>query len=305
MYEHSGCDLMLQPGEVANFLVEWQRTIPADAKVVIGNYTYLDGEKHVKLALCADAAIDALRTARPSTAVAFLCTPTDIHVIPEVASIAATAAYGQGFGSYGLEKLTNLLTLGKCLVKNALQPVISSSADNNTREYHLVDGLSVAQGPNYALAKRMQHWRAQVAYSEGATVSSMVAPSTATLSVIHNKTFAWAYGGMPYFGYEIFKQETTNSIMASLLIHDVLHENGPKNGSKATEYGIDNTLALFQTQGVHGGLWRSAYNVNSMGEVCAVVYFTGLAWKPILASLVVGVAWLASVAVDVDGVGAA
>ena len=32
--------------------------------------------------------------------------------------------------------------------------------------------------------------------------------------MLHNKTFAWAYGGMPYFGYEIFKQDTTNAVMA-------------------------------------------------------------------------------------------
>lgn len=83
---------------------------------------------------------------------------------------------------------------------------------------NLVDGLSVAQGPNYGLAKRMQHWRACIAFEEGHTVSSMVAPSTATISVIHNRTFAWAYGGMPYFKYEIFKQETTNAVMAALLM---------------------------------------------------------------------------------------
>jgi hypothetical protein len=37
-----------------------------------------------------------------------------------------------------------------------------------------------------------------VEFEKGATVSSMVAPSTATISVIHNVTFAWAYGGMPF-----------------------------------------------------------------------------------------------------------
>ena len=65
MFESSGCDLMKQPGEIANWLVEWQKTIPKDAKVMIGNYTYLDGELHVKLALCADYVIQRLRKARP------------------------------------------------------------------------------------------------------------------------------------------------------------------------------------------------------------------------------------------------
>ena len=65
-----------------------------------------------------------------------------------------------------------------------------------------------------ALAKRLQHWRAMVAYNNGHRVSSNIAPSTATLSVVSNRTFGWAYGGMPYFPpYEIFQQETTNAIM--------------------------------------------------------------------------------------------
>ena len=135
---------------------------------------------------------------------AFLCTPTDIHVRTDASDAAARSNYGSGLGSLGLELLAHALSGGSWLVKNFDAPVPSSDG----KEIKLVDGLSVAQGPNYALAKRMQHWRAQIEFEAGAVVSSMVAPSTATLSVIHNKTFAWAYGGMPYFKYELFKQET-------------------------------------------------------------------------------------------------
>lgn len=262
---------MEQPAQVANWLVEWQKTLPESAKVCIGNYTYLDGENHVKLALCADFCIKRLREARPSTAVAFLCTPTDIHVIPEDAHKAAVKHCRSGYAHPGLEKLMNVLSRGAWLVSNVVSPV--AAADG--KKVHLVDGVTVAQGPNYALAKRMQHWRAQIAYSEGAVVSSTVAPSTATISVIHNKTFAWAYGGLPYFGYEVFKQDTTNAVMASLLIHDLLNEKGPKNGKNKAEFGIDNTLKLFSTQGVHGGLWRCAYTINSLGETSALIYFLG------------------------------
>jgi len=279
LYEASGCDLMNQPGEIANWLVAWQKTIPASASVVIGNYTYLDGDLHVKLALCADHCIAKLCEARSSTAVAFLCTPTDIHVCTDAAHQAAQGAYGMGFGSLGLEKLVNVLTGGTKLVKNALPPVQAKG-----KTIHLVDGLSVAQGPNYALAKRMQHWRACLAFEAGHTVSSMVAPSTATISVIHNRTFAWAYGGMPYFGYEVFKQETTNAVMAALLMHDVLNAASPKNPKNRKQFGIDNTLELFGTQSVHGGLWRCAYKVDSIGEVSALIYFAGLC-QPVLGGI--------------------
>ena len=67
------------------------------------------------------------------------------------------------------------------------------------KKLYLVDGLSVQQCPNYALAKRLQHWRAIVAREEGHRVSSNIAPSTATESVTSNVTFQWAYGGFHIF----------------------------------------------------------------------------------------------------------
>lgn len=44
------------------------------------------------------------------------------------------------------------------LKKNVLPPIKSEAGIT----INLVDGLVVDQGPNYALAKRMQHWRAIV-----------------------------------------------------------------------------------------------------------------------------------------------
>lgn len=71
------------------------------------------------------------------------------------------------------------------------------STDGETFTY--VDALVVPQGPNYALAKRMQHWRAMLAHSKGCIVSSNIAPSTKTVSVVKNRSFALAYEGVPFF----------------------------------------------------------------------------------------------------------
>ena len=214
--EAAGCDLMMEPKEIGDWLEAWIKTLPTSARVCVGNYAYLDGELHVKLALCADSLIDKVlrastRLARPA-ACAFLCTPTDAHLVPKDARDAAVAAYGSGLRNFGAEKLFNVLTGGAKLRANFEAPIKTKSG----KDAYMVDGLSVAQGPNYALAKRMQHWRAVLAYDGGHVASTMIAPSTATISVIHNKTFAWAYGGMPAFGYEIFKQETTNAVMAAM-----------------------------------------------------------------------------------------
>ena len=244
----AGCNVIEQPAEIGKWLVDWAAGLPAGDRVVIGNYTYLDGDRHVKLSLACDAIISALRRARPSTAIAFLCTPTDVHVAtPEVVA-ASRAALGAGLGSLGLELAARALSGGQVLVPNALPPVPGPEGT----QVHIVDGLVTAQSFNYALAKRIQHWRAAVEYEAGAIVSSMVAPSTATISVIHNKTFAWGYGGMPYFGYEVFKQDTTNAVMTAILLNDVLNEASPKNPANRKAAKIGSALELFRTEAVHG-----------------------------------------------------
>jgi hypothetical protein len=215
LFAAAGCNLTEQPARI----LAWIKSIyiPANASLTVGNYTYLDSDMHVKLSLAADAIIQGLCQHRPNTSVAFLCTPTDLHVITEEAYKASLANYGFHPGKL-LETFINLLSLGKFLRKNALPP--AKTQDGGSLK--IVDGLSVAQGPNYALAKRLQHWRAMVEFNAGRTVSSNIAPSTATLSVVSNKTFAWAYGGMPYFKpFEIFQQETTNAVMEAMLVADV------------------------------------------------------------------------------------
>merc|ERR1712071_99348 len=151
-------------------------------------------------------------------------------------------------------------------------------------DFYVANGLSVAQGPNYALAKRMQHWRAVIARSKGSIVSSNIAPATSTVSVTQNRTFAWAYEGMPYFKpYEIFAPESSNAIMTALLFFDL---NDPSSaGNPRTK--LNNPNQLFSYGSFNGGAWRCAYEVDSIGEASVFVYFGRVA-KPYV-SIVVGV----------------
>ncbi len=72
-------------------------------------------------------------------------------------------------------------------------------------------------------AKRLQHWRAALAHSEGHTVCSNVAPSTATKSVVHNAQFAAAYGGMHNFApMEVMYQARFSFFLSSRFSHDFL-----------------------------------------------------------------------------------
>lgn len=136
----------------------------------------------------------------------------------------------------------------------------------------------------------MQHWRAIVARSQGCIVSSNIAPATSTVSVVHNRTFAWAYEGMPYFKpYEIFAPETSNAVMSALLLFDL---NDPTSaGNPKTP--LNNPNQLFQWGSFNGGAWRCAYEVDSIGESSVIIYFSRLA-KPYFAAAVAVGAVIAS-----------
>lgn len=265
----AGCNLTDMPATI----LDWLKNTAVGHSLCVGNYTYLDGDLHVKLALAADAIIAGLCKARKDTKVAFLCTPTDLHVITDEAHKAAVANYGWGHAGKIVELFFQVVSLGKALHKNVCKPLPTS---NPNKTLKIVDGLSVAQGPNYALAKRLQHWRAMVAYDAGHVVSSNIAPSTATLSVVSNRTFAWAYGGMPYFKpFEIFQQETTNGVMGAMLIYDATSAGSAANPANRKKFDIENTLELFKWNSVHGGVWRAGYTVDSIGEVSVLIHFLG------------------------------
>lgn len=212
--------------------------------------------------------------------IAYLCTPTDVHVIPKAAHEAAK----QNYSSLNLKNLLILpikvLFGKKVLIRNVVAP-IKQSKDT---EYYIVDGLVGDQGPNYALAKRMQHWRSIVARDEGCKVSTNIAPSTATASVVHNRQFAWAYDGMPYFKpLEIFQQETSNAVMSALLINDVRNENSVAN----PKIPLSNPLELFKDNSFHGGIWRCGYTVGSIGAVSVLIHFAKVLKLAIVVPLLV------------------
>merc|ERR1712071_524835 len=109
-------------------------------------------------------------------------------------------------------------------------------------------------------------------------------PATSTVSVTQNRTFAWAYEGMPYFTpYEISAPETSNAVMSAILLSDL---NDPKSaGNPNTK--LRNPNEIFKYGSFNGGCWRCAYEVDSIGEASVFIYFGRVA-KPYV-SIVVGV----------------
>jgi len=252
----AGSDLLTMAPEIRTWLSS------LDQALCIGGYAYAHGQNHVLVEVAMDAIMENLAAQRRDIALAFLLTPTDVFVIPEEAAKAARENYARAGISRLWREPLRVVTGGRLYAPNAEFDI----SDLHGNRYGLYDGIVPAQGPNYALAKHIQTWRALVASAAGHRVSANVAPSTATSSVVIRRDFAAAYAGARHYGVEIFEPETTNAIMAALLIHDLRYDNSPAN--PAVE--LPHPLALFMDEAVHGGVWRTGLQLRSVLEIAAI-----------------------------------
>ena len=235
---HAGADLLHGVAAVADWLGG------LDGRLVLGNYVYADGATNVRVSTAVDALTQQLVTQRDDVSLAFLATPTDVFAVPREAVEQSTAAYRHPGAALRLTRpALRTVSGGRLLCRNYAP----------TEDPGLNDSLVPQQGPNYALAKRLQRWRATAARRDGVTVSLNVAPPTRTRSVLKNRALASAYAGAHRFGIEVFEPATSNTLMAALLVHD-LHA-APRE-----------PIAPWREEAagaVHGGLWRTAYDPRS------------------------------------------
>ncbi|KAJ3336874.1 Very-long-chain (3R)-3-hydroxyacyl-CoA dehydratase PASTICCINO 2 [Gonapodya sp. JEL0774] len=260
-FEGAGCNLITEGPEIKEWLLS---VLPRDSSPVLCNYAYLDGPAHVRVSLAMDAICTAVALARPNTTLAYLCTPTDCHVIPRDAMRQAQRNWDELWMSWAVGQAGKVF--GKIQVN--VRDLVKSDAGD---EFAVVDSIMTRQGPNYAFAKRIQHWRAIVARHDwGIRVSSNVAPMTRTFSVTHNLLFRFAYGGAHHFvPVEIFEPSTSTSLMCALLLNDLLP------GSAAQPwFPLRNPLELMTQTAAHGGVWRASVAVDSVGEYAAVMYLS-------------------------------
>lgn len=247
----AGAGRLLTPGDGADLLADlpaladWVAGLPG--RLVIGTYAYADGGRHVLLSAAADALVRRVRAQRPDTALAYLATPTDVFAVPAEAVAHAAA----GWDTRGpVRKMLGAATGGR-VAHRAYPP----GADPGIN-----DSLVAQQGANYALAKRIQRWRAAVTRAEGGTVSFHVAPSTRTRSVTSNRALAAAYRGAHRFGVEVFEPPTSTTLLAALLVHDLSTEPAPRSHPWQDEAHT----------AVHGGLWRTPYAPRSVLPIAAL-----------------------------------
>jgi hypothetical protein len=244
--QSAGANLLTDTPSLASWISSFKGPLDVAA------HAYLDGERHVRVSLAMDWIARAACEAHPETTLAYMATPTDVFAIPQEAALAAQQAYAQrSLSTRAMQHPLRLATGDRFFQPNVEQ---LHAGPDGTR-YALVDSLVIEQGPNYALAKRLQQWRAIVARAQGRRVSLNIAPSTTTASVLKNPALAAGFAGADSFGIEVFEPETTNALMAALWVHDLRSDASAANPARCLAHPAE----LFIDNACHGGLWRSAY----------------------------------------------
>ena len=249
----AGIDIIKQLPE----LYSWLCTI--DVPYILGNYTYADGATHLRLGLATDVLAAAVLDTRTDIGLAFLATPTDVYAV----SPSTVEESRRRWDARGLGKVAQL----PLRATGKFAPNYPETISTDRGEIGIADCLVSIQGPNYALAKRLQRWRATVSRRDGIWASLNVAPATRTRSVVKNRALAAAYAGAHRFGVEVFDPSTSNTIMAALLVHDL---RSPTSLARpdATIQHPDEPWAI---QAAHAGLWTSAYAPRSVLGIAAAM----------------------------------
>jgi hypothetical protein len=243
----AGAGTVRTPGDGADLLTAlpelraWIGEHDDGRDLVVASHVYADGGAHVRLAAAADALVADL----PRAAYAALATPTDCYLAPDDAVREARRRWERRGALRFLQAPLRAASGGRLL-----RPAYPGGR-------RLADGLVRQQGPNYALAKRIQRWRATKAAADGRTISLNLAPATATRSVIRHRALMAAYLGARHFGVEVFQPAATRALMAALLVRD-LH---------APPIAGEDALA---TSAAHGGLWRIPYELRSALQLAAL-----------------------------------
>lgn len=251
---HAGADLLADTPDIAAWLAG------LGVPLAIANLAYLDGERHVRVSLAMDAISATLCAADARTQLAYMATPTDVFAVPEAVARASMEVFAQR----GLVK--KLVQAGARLSSGGrgFAPHIEALIDaGDFGHWGLMDALVVEQGPNYALAKRLQQWRALVARADGHRVAFNVAPSTTTASVVSNPLLAAGFRGAKAFGVEVFAPTTTNALMAAMWVHQL--RTAPRD--------FAHPLKLLVHTANHGGLWRLPYLPRSVLPMAALLGF--------------------------------
>lgn len=253
--ENAGLDICDDAEALAGWIAALSMT--RKERIVLGQYAYAPGAKHVLVQGVQDSLAAALCKRLPANrlALAWLATPTDSTAVPAEVLQDALDRYANRSGSI---KLRDLL-LG-------MRKTSGQFFENRFGEkLAVIDPTSSMQGSSYALAKRSQRWRAYLANSQGVKVSYAVAPPARTKSVLDFRVLNATYRGAPKFGLQPFTVQDATLATTALLLRD-LHGPMPQRGA----------TALHTDSAIHGGLWRLMYRPAQVWTRATLLGWPGL-----------------------------
>jgi len=231
-----GADLIQDAPELADWVVK----LFPNKQLVLCCMTYLDGEKNVRASVGSDLICEYVCEKRKDTALSYLVSPATAHLAP-----ASALEDGK------VKNATNIP-----FWQRPLSFVLNGPETKNIHtlpNYFLFNGLADFQGPNYALAKTSQQWRAMLAHSKGHTVSANHGPPSRTDSMVSHSTVSTFLEGMQSFPPLVaFDVAPASTLMAALMLWDV-------NFSESTAQSYDkleHPMCLFVENAAHGGSWR-------------------------------------------------
>ena len=252
----AGADLIESAPELRRWLAQ------AEGPLTVGNYVYADCGLHVRASVAADAIMTGLQDERDEVTLAFLATPTDVFSVPWDIVEDARRRYRERPLPAKVASPVGVVSAGRVLQEHYARRAFPDADP----PFGVADNLVPQQGPNYALAKRMQRWRATVAREHGVRASLNIAPPTRTASVLKNRAFSLAYAGMSRFGLEVFDPAASNALMAAMLVHDLRNPASSANPGTSLQHPLDH----FVDGANPGGMWRSPYEPNSVMSAAAV-----------------------------------
>ena len=254
----AGCDILTETIDIRDWIIDVLDEVNENVEVTVGLYTYLDSEAHVRVTLGCDVIMVGLEKAFPKTRFAFIGSSS---VSTAITHEMATSVEKYKAASPFWMKATRCQPPHISKIEN----VLDSLSDDKV--IHLHHGFVTAQGPNYALAKTAQIWRAMVAKNHP---SFCVGPITKTASVCHNPTMAAMLKSYDRVKpYEIMDPPCASTVLGILLAYDVLFEDSDKD--KDNGHPFERTLG----SSFHSGDLRGPYNVESSKCLSGILYVLG------------------------------
>jgi hypothetical protein len=252
--QNAGLDICDDAEALAGWIAALSMT--RKERIVLGQYAYAPGAKHIFVQAVQDALAAAVCKRLPANrvALAWLATPTDSTAVP--AEVLQDSLDRYAARSAGARIRDFILGMRR----NSGEFFESRFGE----KLALVDPTSSVQGSSYALAKRSQRWRAYLANSQGVKVSYVVAPPARTRSVLSFKALNAVYRGGPKFGLQPFEVSEATLATTALLIRD-LHGPMPQRGS----------TSLHSESAIHGGLWRLIYRPAQVWTRATLI-----GWRP-------------------------